>query len=61
MATSSIFASFDIRDKKTAENFVKALDTSAHDPAWKPIAPINPPLTDQDAIRALWAKRAEKK
>ena len=52
MATSSIFASFDIRDKKTAENFVKA---------WKPIAPVNPPLTDQDAIRALWAKRAEKK
>ena len=32
MATSSIFANFNITDKKTAEDFVAALDASAHDP-----------------------------
>lgn len=61
MATSSIFANFDIRDKKTAERFVEALDESAHDPAWNPVAPIDPPLTDKDAIRALLAKRLQRK
>ena len=60
MATSSIFANFDIRDKKTAENFVSALDASAHETAWQPIAHVQPPLTDKDAIRILWAKRVEK-
>lgn len=59
MATSSIFASFDIRDKESAEKFVKALEESANGPKWKPIAPITPPLTDKDAILELWAKREQ--
>jgi len=57
MATSSIFASFDIKDKETAERFVKALDESANGPEWKLIAPVKPPLTDKDGIMELWAKR----
>lgn len=57
MATSSIFASFDIRDKEKAERFVKALEESANESEWRPIAPVKPPLTDRDAIMALWAKR----
>lgn len=41
MATSSIFAGFDIRDKETAERFVKALEESANGLEWKPIAPVS--------------------
>ncbi len=59
MATSSIFASFDIRDKETAEKFVKALEESANESEWKPIAPIKPSLTDKKAILELWAKREQ--
>ncbi len=33
MPTSSIFASFDINDKKTAEVFVEVLAASAKDPS----------------------------
>lgn len=61
MATSSIFASFDIEDERAAERFVEALEESVHDPAWKPVAPVDPPLTDQQIIRALLAKRVRKK
>ena len=61
MATSSIFANFILKDKETAERFAEALDQSTHDPAWKPVAPIDPPLTDKEAIRALLAKRLQKK
>lgn len=57
MATSSIFTSFDMKDKKTAEAFVEALDKSAHEPAWKPSKPVKPLLTDPEAIRVLFAKR----
>lgn len=57
MAVSSIFASFDIRDRETAEKFVKALEESASGPEWKTIAPVKPPLTDKNAILELWAKR----
>lgn len=57
MAVSSIFASFNIRDRETAEKFVKALEESADGPEWKPIAPVKPPLTDKNAILELWAKR----
>lgn len=56
MATSSIFASFDIRDKKTANAFVNALEASVNETAWKPVAPIKPPLTDKGEIMALWKK-----
>ncbi len=61
MATSSIFANFNITDKKTAEAFVAALDASAHDPKRKPVAPVDPPLTDHAAIRAFLAKRKQDK
>ena len=44
MATSSIYASFDIRDKETAERFVKALEESADGPEWKLIASAKPPF-----------------
>ena len=60
MATSSIFASFDIRDKEKAERLVKALEESANGSEWKPIAPVKPPLTDRNAIMELWAKREQK-
>ena len=60
MATSSIFASFDIRDKETAEKFVKALEESANGPEWKPISSVKAPLTDKSAILELWAKREQK-
>ncbi len=59
MATSSIFANFDITDKKAAEAFVSALDASAHDPKREPVAPVKPPLTDHVAIKAFLAKRKQ--
>lgn len=61
MATSSIFANFNITDKKTAEAFVAALDASAHDPKREPAAPVKSPLTDHAAIRAFLAKRKQDK
>ena len=61
MATSSIFANFNITDKKTAEDFVAALDASAHDPKREPVSSEKPPLTDHAAIRAFMAKRNPKK
>jgi hypothetical protein len=61
MATSSIFASFDIKDKETAERFVEALDESANGSEWKPIAPVKPPLTDKNEILKLWEKREQNK
>ena len=46
MATSSIFTNIVINDPKKAEKFIDALETSSHDPAWKPTTPVKPPLTD---------------
>lgn len=59
MATSSIFASFDIKDKKTAAAFVDALEKSANGPAWKPRRPVKAPLTDPDVIRKLVEKNEQ--
>lgn len=61
MATSSIFANFNITDKKTAEAYVAALDASTHDPKRKPVAPVKPPLTDHAAIKEFLAKRKQDK
>lgn len=61
MATSSIFANFNITDKRNAESFGAALDASMHDPKWEPISPVNPPLTDHAAIRTFLAKREQRK
>lgn len=61
MATSSIFTNIVINDPKRAEKFIDALETSSHDPAWKPTTPVKPPLTDIEAIRKLMAKRVSAK
>lgn len=57
MATSSIFASFDIKDKETATRFINALEESANDPPYEPISPVEPPITDKEELLALLAKR----
>ena len=59
MATSSIFANFDIKDKQTAKAFVEALEVSAAEPVRKPTAPIEI-LTKSEDIKNLWAKRKKK-
>lgn len=59
MPTSSIFANFDITDQETAEAFVAALDASAHDPKREPVSPVEPPLTEHDAIKRFLAKRKQ--
>ena len=59
MATSSIFANFNISDRKTAEAFVAALDASANDPKRKPDISLAPPLTDHAGIRAFLDKRKD--
>ena len=56
MATSSIFADFTIRDQKTAEAFVDALDKAAEQPEFKPTHSYRK-VTDPDEIRALLDRR----
>ena len=56
MATSSIFANFDIKDKKDAEEFVEALDKSLQCNTENNIV-NHEELIDSDAIKNLWAKR----
>lgn len=59
MATSSIFADFTIKDKRTAEAFVMALEESAdHEKQQPPAHDQASLLTDRKAIRALMAKRS---
>ena len=62
MATSSIFADFTIRDEKTAEAFVMALEESADHEQKKDIAHDRVSvLTDAKAIQALMKKRNVRK
>ena len=61
MATSSIFTNIVINESKKVEKFIEALETSSHDPAWKPTTPVKPPLTDIEAIRKLMSKRGSAK
>lgn len=61
MATSSIFTNIVINEPKKVEEFIEALETSSHDPAWKPTTPVKPPLTDIEAIRKLMSKRGSAK
>ena len=56
MATSSIFASFNINDNQKAERFVTALEESAKEPLRTPEAPTPHVLTDKDKILALFNK-----
>ncbi|MBO6229125.1 MAG: hypothetical protein J6O50_01030 [Ruminiclostridium sp.] len=60
MATSSIFASFNINDSKTAEAFVDALDQSSKEPRRKPLSPAPLHITDKDKILAFFAKDRKK-
>lgn len=61
MATSSIFANFNITDSKKAENFVKALDISANENTRKTSEDKKSFIVLPDAIKTLWAKRKEQK
>ena len=56
MATSSIFANFDIKSKKNAEDFVEALDKSENYNAKKKIVNYDE-LNDSVTIKSLWSKR----
>ena len=57
MATSSIFANIEIKDAKTAERFVAALEESEKEKDRKSSVQAYPILTDLDEIRKLVAKR----
>lgn len=56
MATSSIFANFSIKDKKTAEKFVEALEQSASDPERTPTTPNSVHISDKEEILKLFAR-----
>lgn len=60
MATSSIFASFDIHDKAAAQRFADALERCEAEPEWKSSEPAPQLLTNHNAIRALLARRKSK-
>lgn len=51
MATSSILTNIKITDPKKAEDFAKALDVSAHEPARMPTKPVIPIVTNIEDIR----------
>ncbi len=62
MATSSIFHNVVIKDAKTAERFITALEESEKAVAKrKPVKTNIPTLTDLDKIRELIAKRERDK
>ena len=53
MATSSIFASFNINDNQKADRFMSALEESAKKPLRPPEAPTPHVLTDKEKIRNI--------
>ena len=57
MATSSIFANFNITDSKKAESFVQALDVSAKDKTKKNSDDNKSFVVLPADIKSLWAKR----
>ena len=61
MATSSIFTNIKIKDAKTAERFVAALEESEKEKDRKSSVQAYPILTDLDEIRKLVAKRKSAK
>ena len=61
MATSSIFANFNINDSKNAEDFVKALDISAKESFKKAGTDCKAFIVLPNDIKSLWAKRKEQK
>lgn len=56
MATSSILTSVKITDPHKAELFVNVLEASSKDPKRVPASEAKLPLTDKEAIRALFFK-----
>ena len=60
MATSSIFANFNITDSKKAENFVNALDISAKETSKKSAVSNKSFVALPNDIKSLWAKRKNK-
>ena len=60
MATSSIFASFDIKDKEKASRFVNALEESANDVPFPSTDNIGRFVTDPDEIKSV-VRRALKR
>ena len=61
MATSSIFANFNISDSKKAEDFVKSLDISAKGNTKKLSTDRKSFVVLPNDIKTLWAKRKEQK
>lgn len=61
MATSSIFASFNIKDRKTAKAFAKALDQSAKESKRVPSSPAPLHITDRAEISKIVAQRKKAK
>ncbi len=61
MATSTIFANIEIKDAKTAERFVAALEESEKEKDRKSSFQAYPILTDLDEIRKLVVKRKNAK
>jgi hypothetical protein len=61
MATSSIYADFNMCTSKKVNSFAKALNRSAHDSQNKSLAHKKSPLIQSDDIKSLWAKRKEAK
>lgn len=59
MATSSIFASVKIKDTKTAEAFVAAMEESFNSPFKHSGTAPQTVTTDHDLIKAVWAKRKD--
>lgn len=57
MATSSIFASFNINDKKTAEAFAAALEASSKDPRRVRTSPASIRLTDKKKVAEMFSRR----
>ena len=60
MATSSIFANFNITDSTKAEDFVKALETSAQENAVKNSTDKKSFVVLPSEIKSLWDKRKNK-
>lgn len=58
MATSSIFANFDIKSKKEAEDFVNAIDKSLDYNANKKFINYDE-LKDSKEIKNLWVRRKQ--
>ena len=59
MATSSIFANFDITDRKKARAFVRALEKSAKEQPTA-VAHEKTLVTDREQVRALFNSSSQK-